>query len=143
MISERRRALKRAWRANNVEKVRAQRRASYRRCEVKRRAYYEEWKKKNLDRCKQHWRNSKARRSHATGQHTAKDIRELLILQKNRCAYCRRNFQKVKVHVDHIIALARGGTNDRKNLQMLCADCNMKKKAKHPIVFAQSLGLLL
>lgn len=47
------------------------------------------------------------------------------------------------MHVDHIKALRRGGTNDRRNLQMLCQPCNNRKHAKDPIDYAQSLGLLL
>ena len=30
-------------------------------------------------------------------------------------------------HIDHIVPLARGGTNDLVNLQLLCAECNQKK----------------
>jgi hypothetical protein len=34
-------------------------------------------------------------------------------------------------------------TNDKYNLQLLCAPCNLSKRAKDPIEFNQSLGLLL
>lgn len=34
------------------------------------------------------------------------------------------------LHVDHIIPLSRGGTNDLDNLQMLCSRCNLSKGTK-------------
>jgi 5-methylcytosine-specific restriction endonuclease McrA len=67
-------------------------------------------------------------------------------LQKGRCAYCR---QKLKeggqsgYHVDHIVPLAKGGYHLKKNLQLTCAECNVRKSKKDPIDFAQSLGLML
>jgi 5-methylcytosine-specific restriction endonuclease McrA len=46
-------------------------------------------------------------------------------------------------HIDHIQPVARAGTNDRSNLQLLCQPCNSSKGARDPIVFAQSIGRLL
>jgi 5-methylcytosine-specific restriction endonuclease McrA len=39
--------------------------------------------------------------------------------------------------------LARGGTNHRRNIQILCPSCNLRKGWKHPIDFAQEMGRLL
>lgn len=33
-------------------------------------------------------------------------------------------------HIDHIVALARGGANEVANLQLLCPRCNLKKGAR-------------
>ena len=65
-------------------------------------------------------------------------------MQGGKCAHlwCRKNL-KDGYHVDHRIALARGGSNDKKNLQLLCPPCNIKKHAKDPIDFAQQNGMLL
>lgn len=46
-------------------------------------------------------------------------------------------------HRDHIIPLDLGGTNDIRNIQLLCPPCNGEKHAKHPIDWAQENGLLL
>ena len=72
------------------------------------------------------------------------DIEErLMVLQKGRCACCKRSFKDVKHHLDHVIALARGGMNDDSNLQLLCATCNLQKGVKHPVEFMQGKGFLL
>jgi hypothetical protein len=42
------------------------------------------------------------------------------------CVYCQ---SKRRLEVDHIIPVAKGGTDDRHNLQTLCRTCNRKKGA--------------
>lgn len=108
-----------------------------------RRAYYARWKAANLEKARDNWRNQKARRKGSVGSHQAKDIIEIMVMQRHRCAYCRADLRKIKPQVDHILALRRGGSNNRSNIQMLCAPCNLSKNARHPIEFAQSIGLLL
>lgn len=47
-----------------------------------------------------------------------------------RCRLCGRNtkIHGVALEVDHIVAFARGGTNDIENLQTLCEECNSGKR---------------
>jgi 5-methylcytosine-specific restriction endonuclease McrA len=89
-------------------------------------------------------RNAKshARRIKAPGTYTADDVKALMALQRGLCVACHTNIRS-RYHVDHVVALARGGTNDRGNLQLLCPRCNLQKQAKHPIDFMQSKGFLL
>jgi len=88
--------------------------------------------------------NSKrARRARAPGKFTRQDISRIMFLQRNRCAYCPADLKRNAWHVDHIEPIARGGSNFPSNLQMLCAPCNMAKRAKDPIEFARSTGRLL
>jgi 5-methylcytosine-specific restriction endonuclease McrA len=53
------------------------------------------------------------------------------ILQRDgfRCQACGRSpaVHEVVLHVDHIVPVVKGGTNDPSNLQALCADCNLGK----------------
>lgn len=84
----------------------------------------------------------KARKRDAAGRFTADNIRTIRALQRDKCAYCRKAL-KGKGHIDHIKPLARGGTNDPRNLQLTCEPCNLRKKAKDAIKFAQEIGLLL
>lgn len=43
-----------------------------------------------------------------------------------RCVYCGSN---QRLEYDHIIPLAEGGSNTKRNLQLLCQDCNRSKGA--------------
>jgi hypothetical protein len=87
-------------------------------------------------------RNRRARQRGAEGRHTPKDIAALLKIQRMKCANCTTTL-KYGHHVDHIMPLALGGSNEKSNLQILCPTCNMRKSKKHPIDFAQENGRLL
>lgn len=45
------------------------------------------------------------------------------------CQYCGAHPPAVVLEVDHIIAVANGGTNDEENLITACFDCNRGKSA--------------
>ncbi len=51
------------------------------------------------------------------------------VLQRDNftCTRCGRTSPYVRLEVDHKIPLAKGGTNDEKNLQTLCYQCNRGK----------------
>ena len=44
------------------------------------------------------------------------------------CQSCGKSSTQTELNIDHIIPLARGGSNDISNLQTLCHNCNRKKK---------------
>ena len=78
----------------------------------------------------------------AKGSHTYNDIENILIFQKNKCVICKVSIKK-KYHVDHVIPLSRGGSNDKDNIQLLCPSCNMSKGAKEQTTFIQERGYLI
>ena len=45
-------------------------------------------------------------------------------------------------HLDHIMPLAKGGTHEPNNVQLLCAHCNYSKNAKHPDDWLKQHGQL-
>mgnify|MGYP001565145338 CR=1 FL=1 len=118
---------KKRWSKANPEKMRAYGRSYYQR---------------NREHFRAKVRNRYARQAAAKGRHTAADIQQILKAQRGCCAYCREKLGK-KRHVDHILALANGGSNDPANLQILCGPCNLSKGTKHPLHFARELGMLL
>jgi 5-methylcytosine-specific restriction endonuclease McrA len=128
-VIEKTRAASRRYRKAHLEKVR-ERNAAYDK------AHPEEKRARNRVR--------RARKKGAGGSHTGADIRWLLGKQRRCCAHswCRKSLSR-SYHVDHILPVALGGSNDRKNLQLLCAPCNYEKTSKHPVEFAQKHGLLL
>ena len=101
------------------------------------------WKAVNRERVLALVRNYKARKKAASGTHSGRDVLELLALQNHMCAACRCRIDGRKYHVDHIVPLSMGGSNDRGNLQILCAPCNLSKNARDPVEFMQSRGLLV
>lgn len=43
------------------------------------------------------------------------------------CVYCGRKPPEVKLHIDHVHPLSRGGGHDIENLVAACVDCNSAK----------------
>ena len=56
---------------------------------------------------------------------------ERLVRQRagGRCEYCRMHqaLQGASFHVEHVIAKARGGSDEEDNLAWACPSCNLKK----------------
>lgn len=105
-------------------------------------ALHKAWYKANPEMTRAIKHRRRARKRNAPGTHTAAQIKELLLQQKGKCPYCKTDIRK-GYHVDHIVALANGGGNDKYNLQLTCAHCNCSKHAQDHIAFAQQQGMLL
>lgn len=129
-----------AWGAANPERVRASAIARHNANPEARGRY----RKTHFLEHRAHEANRRAQKRQSGEKHTAADVRELFILQRGKCAHswCKRKLRS-SYHVDHIIPLALGGSNGRRNIQLLCQPCNQAKYASHPIDFAQRHGMLL
>ena len=65
-----------------------------------------------------------------TGQRRSLSPRlRMQVLQRDglRCTFCGRSAPEVKLHVDHIEPVSKGGSNEMDNLQALCEECNLAK----------------
>ncbi len=146
---EQKRATKRAWIAKNLERKRATARLWAKknrdRRQPSRREWNRQWRKNNPDkrRIEEHIRRTRKRA--AGGKFTVADIADIRKNQRNKCAEptCRKRLTRATEHIDHIIPVARGGTSWRKNLQLLCQQCNQSKGSYDPITYAQRQGRLL
>jgi 5-methylcytosine-specific restriction endonuclease McrA len=52
---------------------------------------------------------------------------EIYIRQGRRCPLCKGVLPKNEIHEDHIIPISYGGGNERSNIQLVHAKCNLKR----------------
>lgn len=48
-----------------------------------------------------------------------------------RCVECGATNKETTLHIDHIMPLSNGGTDELDNLQTLCETCNLAKSNRH------------
>ncbi len=53
--------------------------------------------------------------------------KQLYGMQEGHCVECKHRFPPTGLHVDHIVAESKGGSDHLDNLQLLCAGCNSRK----------------
>ena len=100
------------------------------------------WNSRNPESRRASKQNRRARERSAKGRITKQDVTSLMHLQKEKCANCHKPLAE-GYHVDHVMPLARGGSNERHNLQLLCPFCNLSKNALDPLDWAAKNGRLL
>ena len=95
----------------------------------------EEWKTKVIARiatienkeAKQQSLRNKAAESTKTKRQIAKGVKRSLADNED-CPYCGFTLTAT-IHADHIYPLAKGGESTKKNMVLVCADCNSKKSS--------------
>lgn len=50
--------------------------------------------------------------------------------QGAKCFYCSCDLSKIRINVEHVIPLSRGGLTNSNNMVISCAECNKQKGSK-------------
>lgn len=82
------------------------------------------------------------RRNRMAGRLPRGTVKRIGEAQRWKCAVCKVRIQH-RFHVDHIEPLAKGGSHEPRNIQLLCPGCNVRKSAKDPLQFMRERGYLL
>ena len=143
---DRKRAHGKKWRNANPDKI-AEKNKTYKilnaaKLKPANDARVKQWRKANPEGVTKLSNARRARKNNAPGSHTTKEILDLLERQQFNCAACGTDISK-KRHLDHIVALSRGGSNFIINLQWLCPSCNCSKHDKDPVEWVRENGRLL
>jgi 5-methylcytosine-specific restriction endonuclease McrA len=101
-----------------------------------RRKEKQEWRAANPERERASLAKRRALRHNASGSYSAADVRLQIKSQTNKrgqliCWWCSKPIED-KYHIDHRIALDRGGSNDARNICITHVSCNTSKGAKLP-----------
>jgi hypothetical protein len=78
---------------------------------------------------------SELRRQRAAREPLPRDLRYSILRRDGfKCRNCGAtpDDRRVRLQVDHIVPVAKGGSDDPSNLQTLCQDCNLGKGADDP-----------
>jgi 5-methylcytosine-specific restriction endonuclease McrA len=88
---------------------------------------YRVWAKNNPDKTTANNHRRRARLTGVGGTYTAQEWVDLCDWYDNRCLSCG---ETTTLTVDHVVPIAKGGTNSIDNIQPLCGSCNSRKGAK-------------
>ena len=114
------------WAESHPDRKRTADRLHYQHNSARVRSNVKAWRDRNKERHNTSNRNRRASAA-AGGRHTYRDINRLWVEQRGICAYCPSVLTLKGYHVDHVIPLSRGGSNDGSNLCLSCPSCNLRK----------------
>lgn len=100
------------------------------------------WRARNPDAARAKSQKRRAAKRGSKGSFSAKDIQMMMVLQRSMCATCRKSIKHER-HIDHVIPLCKGGSNDKYNIQLLCPTCNTRKGGMDPLEWNQANGFLI
>ncbi len=118
------------WRKNNLDRWNETSRIYYAKKPEIFRESNRKWSKKNPDKKAVYKHTRRAKERNAEGRFTAGDLAKIRLSQDNLCTICKVSLDTVKIDIDHITPLSKGGSNWPDNIQLLCQSCNRRKGAK-------------
>jgi len=123
---ERRLSHRREWRKQNLEYERQYREKHRERL----RKYNREWLRAHPATMLAGLHRRRARVAESGGSYTPAEWRALCERYTYTCLCCGRQEPEIKLTVDHVIPISKGGSNDISNIQPLCSSCNFRKHAR-------------
>lgn len=124
-------AAKREWRKNNPDKVKKHKSESQKRNRPSANIRSKRYRDAHPEQGRVRVMIRIARKRNAEGSFTKSDIDTLHKTQKGLCWWCGKKLNG-KYHIDHRVALSRGGSNWPNNLCLACEHCNLSKNNKLP-----------
>lgn len=122
------------YRARHPDKARASKRKSgrayYHRHKEKAKTYGRLYRQQNKDKVNARTHRRRARKQGNGGTFTAMQWRVLCQKYNYRCLCCGKHEPDIKLTIDHVIPIVRGGINTIDNIQPLCGECNSSKGDK-------------
>ena|SRR5260221_9439272 len=103
--------------------------------------YGKQWRRENKSKCREYFARHKALKNQADGSFTGNDILAQHKRQKGRCYYCKEEMGS-KYHIEHVVPLSRGGSNNLDNIVLACPHCNLSKRDKLPCEWPEGGRLL-
>lgn len=122
---------KREWRKNNPDKVKKHKSESQKRNRPSANIRSKRYRDTHPEQGRVLVMKRIARKRNAEGSFTKSDIDTLHKTQKGLCWWCGKELNG-KYHIDHRVALSRGGSNWPSNLCLTCEHCNLSKNNKLP-----------
>jgi 5-methylcytosine-specific restriction endonuclease McrA len=131
---------KRRWRARNIVRIRAARKARYYAERTENIVRVQEWAGAHAEERAEYRRNHYAANAEAykrkaqeyrvrkTGAFVAQVSRRAIYARdRGLCGICGLPVQFSEMHLDHVIPLCQGGTHEPSNVQVSHPACNLKK----------------
>jgi 5-methylcytosine-specific restriction endonuclease McrA len=125
---ERKRAASRAWNKANRSRHKKTCDAWRKEYPEKARASVAAWKAKKPGNVRALVQKRRAALNGATGSFGAKDLADAIEVGCGLCAYCLA--VGLKLTIDHVVPLSRGGHHDPRNIVMACRSCNSAKGSR-------------
>jgi len=140
--SEKAKARARAWRIANPKKVKIANMLWAAANPERKKVAYAVWYAANPEKSRIYWQNRHARKRDNGGTLSKGLSERLYKRQKGKCVCCHKPLGD-NFHLDHIMPIKLGGKNEDWNIQLLRAECNRSKYAKHPLVYMRQKGFLI
>lgn len=90
-----------------------------------------EYQRNNLAKFAEYARKRRLLKLKCGGFHTIEEWEMLKVQYNFTCPCCGLKEPEIKLTVDHIISLSKGGSDNIENIQPLCGPCNAAKGNRH------------